>query len=103
MCNLSSACLVLLALLSRTTSSVAAVDVPPQSLPPARSVDLGGGSRLSVLTPRVLRLEVGATEDGLSITFPTRDSLDVPRYLFIYLSFPGSDSHYIYSLQYSEL
>lgn len=90
-CNLSSVVFVVSLLNGTGSTSVVVEDAPPQSPPPARSVDLGGGSRLSVLTPRVLRLEVGATEDGLSITFPTRDSVDVPRY---YIS---SDSLYIFT------
>ena len=50
-------------------------------LPPPRSLSLGkDGSRLSVLTSRVLRLELGGSTDSPTITFPQRDSQAVPSY-----------------------
>lgn len=47
---------------------------------PPRSIALPGGSRLSVLTSRVVRLELGSTEDAPTITFPRRESPPVPSY-----------------------
>ena len=55
-------------------ASTAAFSTPPRSIP------LGGGSRLSVLTSRVVRLELGGTEDGPTITFPHREAVSVPTY-----------------------
>ena len=49
--------------------------------PSPRSISLGAdGSRISVLTSRVLRLEIGEHEDQPTITFPQRESQPVPSY-----------------------
>lgn len=48
--------------------------------PQPRTIPLGDDARLSVLTSRVLRLEIGAPEDAATITFPHRASQPVPDY-----------------------
>ena len=61
-------------------ASPAPAAAAPAGPAPARSIALPGGGRLSVLTPRVVRLELGGTTYGPTITFPHRESQPVPSY-----------------------
>ncbi len=77
-----SLCFTLTVALSATGNSTAASQItPPVPAPPARSIALaGGGGRISVLTSRVVRLEIGGILDAPTITFPQRESQPVPSY-----------------------
>jgi alpha-glucosidase (family GH31 glycosyl hydrolase) len=75
---MTAAVMLLLLLELGMLLGVACASPPPP--PPLRSVTLGEGARLSVLSSRVLRLEVGGSTDEPTITFPHRDALPVSAY-----------------------
>ena len=75
--------LLLNAAAAAVTAAAAAAATAAAATPaaPPRSISLGGdGSRVSVLTSRVLRLEIGGSTDAPTITFPQRGSRPVPGY-----------------------
>lgn len=73
-------CFTLAVAQAATVNSMESSQITPARAPP-RSIALpGGGGRISVLTSRVVRLEIGGILDAPTITFPQRESQPVPSY-----------------------
>lgn len=70
-----SLCFTRAVALATTVNSMDTNQITPRSI-----VLAGGSGRISVLTSRVVRLEIGGILDAPTITFPQRESQPVPSY-----------------------